>query len=57
MKKLTTNEFINRSKRIHNNKYNYSLVDYIKGTIKVKIICPDHGIFEQTPNTKQTFKT
>jgi hypothetical protein len=49
--KLTTDEFINRSNIIHNNKYDYSLVQYVTSHIKVKIICPEHGIFEQKPNS------
>ena len=31
----------------HNNKYDYSLVDYIDNKTKIKIICPIHGEFEQ----------
>ena len=47
---LTTEEFIRRSKEIHGDRYDYSLVDY-KGIHKnVKIICPIHGVFEQLPN-------
>lgn len=42
--------FIEKSFIIHNNKYNYSLVEYKNNKTNVKIICPDHGIFEQTPN-------
>ena len=50
MKRLTTEEFINRAKKIHGDKYDYSLVDY-KGTdAKVKIICPQHGEFWQQPH-------
>jgi|SRR5271166_1216048 len=47
--KLTTKIFIDRSNIIHNNKYDYSLVNYINSKIKVSIICPNnnHGIFEQ----------
>ncbi len=48
--KSTTHGFITRSNIIHNNKYDYSLVEYINSYTKVKIICPEHGIFEQTPN-------
>ena len=48
-KKLTTQEFIEKSKLIHNNKYDYSLADYKNMHLKIKIICPIHGIFEQTP--------
>jgi len=42
-------KFIEKSNNIHNNKYDYSLVEYIKSTIKVEIICPIHGSFLQTP--------
>lgn len=51
-KKQTSNteEFIIHSKKIHNDKYDYSLVNYINNTTKIKIICPEHGIFEQTPS-------
>jgi very-short-patch-repair endonuclease len=50
MKKLTTNEFIKKSKEIHDNKYDYSLVVYNSSLKKVKIICPIHGVFQQTPS-------
>mgnify|MGYP001766946401 CR=1 FL=1 len=49
-KKLNNQEFIKRAKEIHSDKYDYSLVDYKGIDNKVKIICPEHGIFEQTPN-------
>lgn len=49
MKKLTTEEFIQKAKLIHGDKYDYSLVNYTGGQIPVKIICPEHGIFEQRP--------
>jgi hypothetical protein len=42
--------FIFKSKLIHGNRYNYSKVDFVDTTTKVKIICPAHGEFEQTPN-------
>jgi len=47
---LTTKEFIKRAQNIHGNKYDYSLTDYKGSQIKVKIICPEHGMFEQRPN-------
>ena len=50
MKKSNTNEFINKAKHVHKNKYDYSLVDYNGSFVKIKIICPIHGIFEQRPN-------
>lgn len=45
--KLTTKEFVEKSKIIHNNKYDYSLSNYINSKTKIKIICPIHGEFEQ----------
>lgn len=43
------NEFIEKSILIHGNKYDYSLVEYLGNKKKVKIICPEHGVFEQIP--------
>jgi len=48
---LGNNEFIKKSNKIHNNKYNYSLVKYINGRTKVKIICKEHGVFKQEPQS------
>jgi len=42
--------FIKRSNKTHNNKYDYSFVEYINNKTQVKIICPEHGIFEQRPD-------
>lgn len=49
MKKLTLCEFVERSNQIHNHKYDYSKVDFVNTKTKVCIICPIHGVFEQTP--------
>ena len=49
-KRLTTEEFINKAKLVHGDKYDYSLVNYITSKMSVKIICPIHGEFEQKPN-------
>ena len=49
-KKLTTEEFIAKAILVQGNKYDYSKVDYKGANIKVTIICPIHGDFEQTPN-------
>ena len=50
MSKLTNDIFIQRSIKIHNNKYDYSLVNYVNTRTKVKIICRKHGTFEQLPS-------
>ena len=46
-KQLTTENFIERSRLVHGNRYDYSLVQYAGIFRKVKIICSEHGIFEQ----------
>lgn len=43
--------FIDEANLIHNNKYDYTLSKYISTHIKIKIICPVHGTFMQTPNS------
>jgi very-short-patch-repair endonuclease len=48
--KLTKEQFIEKAKKIHGNKYDYSKVNYINNKIKVCIICSIHGEFWQTPN-------
>lgn len=47
--KSTRDKFISTSNMVHNNKYDYSKVDYINNRIKICIICPIHGEFWQTP--------
>lgn len=49
-----TNEFLKKASEIHGDKYDYSLVKYIRSNLKVKIICKEHGEFEQTPNSHLT---
>lgn len=42
--------FINLSKRVHSNKYDYSDIDYINNYTNINITCPKHGVFSQIPN-------
>ncbi len=46
----TTESVIEEFRKIHGDKYIYEEVNYIKANEKVKIICPIHGEFMQTPN-------
>lgn len=48
--KMPLDEFINRAKNVHGDKYDYSKVEYINNRIKVCIICPKHGEFWQAPH-------
>lgn len=49
--RLTVEQFIEKARKVHGDRYDYSLVDYINSKVKVKIICKEHGIFEQVPNS------
>jgi hypothetical protein len=49
VKKYTTEEIINKFKKTHGEKYDYSFVEYKGMFEKIKIICKIHGVFEQTP--------
>jgi len=50
-KKLTTEEFIQKAKKVHGDKYDYSEIEYINSRSNVKIICKVHGEFEQKAGT------
>jgi hypothetical protein len=45
----TTEEFIDRLRAVHGNKYDYSLVEYVRSDLPVRLICTEHGHFEKTP--------
>ena len=47
---LKNSIFIEKAKQIHNDKYDYSKVNYVNSRTKVCIICPEHGEFWQTPH-------
>jgi len=49
VRRLTTQEFIAKSRSKHRNTYDYSLVNYRGNKIKVIIICRRHGTFHQLP--------
>ena len=49
-KKSTLTDFIRKSRNLHDNKYDYSNVNYINNKTKVKILCSKHGEFLQTPD-------
>ena len=44
-----TENFIDKAKKIHGDKYDYSKVNYVNSKTKVCIICPKHGEFWQEP--------
>jgi hypothetical protein len=49
--KSNTEDFIKRAIKIHDNKYDYSKVEYIGANKKIIINCYEHGKFEQVPHS------
>ena len=47
---VTTEDFIERAREVHGDKYDYSLSEYTGNNNKLIIICPKHGPFEQIPH-------
>lgn len=45
MKKLTSEEYINRVSKLHNGKFDYSKTIYVNYRTKIIVICPKHGEF------------
>ena len=45
-KKLNTEQFIEKAKQVHGDKYDYSKVNYKGSKEKICIICPEHGEFQ-----------
>ena len=46
---MTKEEFIEKAKAVHGDRYDYSKVDYKNAHTKICIICPEHGEFWQLP--------
>jgi len=50
MKKINTEDFIERSIKVHGDKYSYDKTNYTRAKDKVIITCPKHGDFEILPH-------
>lgn len=48
---LTTEEFIEKAKIKHGERYDYSSTEYVNSKTKVEIVCNVHGKFYQQPNS------
>lgn len=46
----TTEDFINKAKDVHGDRYDYSKTNYVGSKIKVCVICPEHGEFFVRPD-------
>lgn len=50
-------EFVRKANIVHDNKYDYSLVNYVNNDTPVTIICPEHGPFETRPRSHTSSKS
>lgn len=50
-REMSLETFVDRSNKVHNNKYLYDNVIYINSIVKVEIVCPEHGSFWQRPES------
>ena len=48
---VPTDEFVQKAKTVHKDKYDYSLVNCQHNRQAVKIVCRIHGVFEQEPRS------
>lgn len=46
---MTQDDFLHEARRVHGTRYDYSEAVFKSMSGKVRIICPDHGPFEQAP--------
>jgi len=50
LQKKSTEQFISDAIAVHGEKYDYRIAEYKNNSTPVKIMCPSHGEFLQTPN-------
>ena len=48
---FSKDDFISKAKEIHGERYDYSKVRYKNARTKIDILCKDHGVFSQTPDS------
>lgn len=49
--RLTQEQFLEKAKQVHGDKYNYSEATYIKANQRIKVICYSHGEWYPSANT------
>jgi Zn finger protein HypA/HybF involved in hydrogenase expression len=49
--KYTIEDFIEKSNKVHSFKYEYPDKNYINNITPINILCKDHGLFKQYPNS------
>jgi hypothetical protein len=47
--RLPISILIDNFRMVHGDVYDYNIIEYTNSLIKIKIVCPVHGVFEQLP--------
>jgi Zn finger protein HypA/HybF involved in hydrogenase expression len=47
---VTVSDFVERARQVHGDRYDYSQSVYVSARAKLKIVCPQHGLFMQSSN-------
>ena len=47
--RITVDEFLERAKKVHGDKYRYTDLNYVDLDTEIRIVCPKHGVFGQRP--------
>lgn len=55
-KVCTRDEFIEKARQVHGDKYDYSKVEYVNSKTPIVIVCPIHGEFKQKPSRHTVYK-
>ena len=42
-------KFIEKARKVHGDRYDYSVVEYVNNKTDVTVVCPDHGPFKVMP--------
>lgn len=46
---MTREQFIQRARAVHGDKYNYDQVVYVNNRTRVSVVCPEHGMWNVFP--------
>lgn len=53
----TNEEYIETARKVHGDRYDYSLVNYVDAATKIKVICRQHGVFSTLPSSHSVSST
>jgi len=49
--KSKTEIFVEKARKVHGDRYDYSNIEYIRSDLHVEFFCESHGVFKQSPHS------